>query len=104
VTALRLQRVELEIDPAPEPATAAGETLTIAPVEPVADPAPVQPVGAPDGQVEIVDQDPPRRGLRDLFRRRDPAPDMQIAATPLAPVAGAGAEAGAATAAAAADT
>ena len=80
VTALRLQRVEMEIEPAPEPATAAAETLAITPVavaptpEPVA-PGAVTPETPPQGQVAITDLDPePRRGLRDLFRRRDPAP------------------------------
>jgi cell division protein FtsN len=105
VTALRLQRVELEIDPAPAPApTAADETLTIAPVA-SADAAPA--AGAPAGQVDIIDQDPPRRGLRDLFRRREPEPAAAIAQTALAPVAGtetaaAGTTASGATAAAAA--
>ena len=83
VTALRLQRVELEIDPAPAPApTAADETLTIAPVA-SADAAPA--AGAPAGQVDIIDQDPPRRGLRDLFRRREPEPAAAIAQTALGP-------------------
>lgn len=97
VTALRLQRVELEIDPAPAPApTAADETLTIAPVA-SADAAPA--AGAPAGQVDIIDQDPPRRGLRDLFRRREPEPAAAIAQTALAPVAGTETAAAGATAA-----
>ncbi|WP_127105621.1 SPOR domain-containing protein [Pararhodobacter zhoushanensis] len=92
VTALRLQRVEMEIDPAPEPATAAGETLAIAPVTTAQAPATAAPVpaGAPQGQVAITDADEaPRRGLRDLFRRRapDPAP-VAIAQSTLAPAAG----------------
>ena len=98
VTALRLQRVELEIDPAPEPTTAAAETLAIAPVAPPA-PAPVAaptggsttaPAGAPVDQVEIISEEPPRRSLRDLFRRRTPAPEADaIAETTLAPAIGA---------------
>ena len=99
VTALRLQRVEIELDPAPEPATAAAETLAIAPAEPVAEPAaqpvvePVAPAatapaGAPTGQVEIVEQERPRRGLRGLFSRGERAPQTAIAETTLAPVAG----------------
>ena len=90
VTALRLQRVEMEIDPAPEPATAAGETLAIAPVEtaPTVGAAPV-PAGAPQGQVAITQEEAPRRGLRDLFRRRTPDPEpAAIAQTTLAPAAG----------------
>lgn len=92
VTALRLQRVEMEIDPAPEPATAAGETLAIAPVTTAQAPATAAPVpaGAPQGQVAITDADEaPRRGLRDLLRRRapDPAP-VAIAQSTLAPAAG----------------
>ena len=92
VTALRLQRVEMEIDPAPEPATAAAETLALAPTSAVAAgavPASVTPPGAPQGQVEIVSEDAPRRGLRGLFGRRTAAPaEVAIAETTLAPAAG----------------
>lgn len=95
VTALRLQRVEMEIDPEPAqaPTTAAAETLVIAPVvaaQAAAPTAPTAPAGAPVDQVEILDEEPPRRGLRALFARRDPAPEpAAIAETTLAPVAGA---------------
>lgn len=96
VTALRLQRVEMEIDPAPEPTTAAAETLAIAPVETAAAPAvssAVVPSGAPVDQVAITaitDEEPPRRGLRGLFGRRDRTPEpATIAETTLAPAAGA---------------
>jgi len=95
VTALRLQRVELEIEPGPQPATAAEETLPLAPVVPVAaETAPaasqaeqptVQPTGAPSGQVDIVEQERPRRGLFGLFRRREPDAAAAIAQTTLAP-------------------
>src|SRR5690606_36292355 len=49
------------------------------------------PVGAPDGQAAILDEEPPRRRFRDLFRRRDEAPadTAPIAETALAPAAGA---------------
>ncbi|MCW1934283.1 SPOR domain-containing protein [Pararhodobacter zhoushanensis] len=104
VTALRLQRVEMEIDPAPEPATAAGETLALAPVTTAQAPDTAVPVpaGVPQGQVAITDADEaPRRGLRDLFRRRapDPAP-VAIAQSTLAPAAGTAAAAAAPQAAA----
>ncbi|MFN4099195.1 MAG: SPOR domain-containing protein [Pararhodobacter sp.] len=85
VTALRLQRVEMEIEPATEPVTAAEETLAIA-----AAPASVPtgaPTGAPTGQVTITDVDPqpaPRRGLAGLFSRGEPAPQTAaIGQTPL---------------------
>ncbi|MCB1394770.1 MAG: SPOR domain-containing protein [Rhodobacter sp.] len=89
VTALRLQRVEMEIDPEPEaPVTAATETLAIAPVQTAEAPAAAAtPAGAPEGQVEIADTEPQRRSLRDLFRRRPPEPEAEIAATTLDPVA-----------------
>lgn len=92
VTALRLQRVEMEIDPAPEPATAAAETLALAPTPApaAAAPAPATPSATPQGQVAIVTEDAPRRGLRGLFSRRATAPaDAPIAETTLAPAAGA---------------
>jgi len=92
VTALRLQRVEMEIEPAPEPesgpATAAAETLAIAPVET----AGAVPAGAPVGQVAITDLDPPqpRRGLAGLFGRSAPEPrTAAIAQTALDAPAGA---------------
>ncbi|WP_370209124.1 SPOR domain-containing protein [Pararhodobacter marinus] len=76
VTALRLQRVEMEIDPAPqdEPVTAATETLAIAPVATAdAEAGPATPVGAPQGQVQITSveaPEPERRGfLSRLFGR-----------------------------------
>jgi len=89
VTALRLQRVEMEIDPEPaDPVTAATETLAITPVQTAGAPAAVAaPAGAPEGQVEIADAEPQRRSLRDLFRRRTAEPEAEIAATPLDPVA-----------------
>lgn len=92
VTALRLQRVEMEIDPAPEDTvTAAAETLAIAPVQTAQAPAaaPATPAAAPEGQVTIAnaDPEPPRRTLRDLFRRTTPSPEAGIAATTLDPVA-----------------
>ncbi|MCB1408531.1 MAG: SPOR domain-containing protein [Rhodobacter sp.] len=97
VTALRLQRVEMEIDPAPSATTAADETLAIAAAESPAavdaaagDAAAPAPTGAPQGQVAVTDADPepPRRTLRDFFRRRSPEPapaDTAIAQTTLAP-------------------
>lgn len=95
VTALRLQRVEMEIEPAPEPVTAASETLAVAPIAPVAPvattaaPPAIAPAGAPVDTVAVTDVDPaPRRGLRDLFRRQ-PEPAPGIAQTALAPAAGA---------------
>ena len=105
VTALRLQRVEMEIDPAPAPTTAADETLAIATAEspaantaanPGATPAPAAavpvPGGAPQGQVAVTaaDPEPPRRTLRDLFPRRAPetAPETAIAQSTLAPAEG----------------
>ena len=92
VTAVRLQRVEIELEPAPQAATAADETLALAPVETEvasAEEDAASPDAAPDGQVEITDAEPRRRSLRDLFRRREPAPETAIAQTGLAPVAGA---------------
>jgi len=90
VTALRLQRVEMEIDPAPEAETAAAETLAIAPVATAAaeTPAAATPAAAADGQVAIIDEEPPRRRFRDLFRRAEPeAEPAAIAETTLAPAA-----------------
>ncbi len=103
VTALRLQRVEMEIDPAPEAETAATETLAIAPVATAAaeTPAAATPAAASDGQVAIIDEEPPRRRFRDLFRRSEPeAETAAIAETTLAPAAATAAG----TAAAAAST
>lgn len=121
VTALRLQRVEMEIAPAPAPATAATETLAVAPVVPQpaagaagATPAATAPAaaapsavaGAPQTQVAVSDVEPaPRRGLFDLFRRREPEPAAPaIAQSTLAPVAGLAAETATATAATTAAT
>ena len=94
VTALRLQRVELEVEPAPRPVTAAEETLAIAPVEHApaegaAGDQTTRPAAAPDGQVEIVEEDRPRGGLFGLFRRRQPDAAEAIAQSTLAPVEGA---------------
>ena len=90
VTALRLQRVEMEIDPAPEPETAATETLAIAPVATPAPAAAATPAAAPEGQVAITDEAPPRHRLRDFFRRSQPASETAaIAETALAPAAAA---------------
>ncbi|WP_139103221.1 SPOR domain-containing protein [Pararhodobacter sp. CCB-MM2] len=97
VTALRLQRVEMEIDPAPEEvATAATETLAIAPVATAE-----SPTAQPAGQVAVADveAEEPRRGLLGLFRRRTPEPETTaIAETALAPAAGAATAAATATA------
>ena len=100
VTALRLQRVEMEIDPAPAPTTAAEETLALAPVAaPEPAPAAVTPAGAPQGQVAITETARPRRSFADLFRRRTPEPETAtIAETTLAPAAVAAPVAAAATA------
>lgn len=77
MTALRLQRVEMEIDPAPAPTTAAEETLALAPVAaPEPAPAAVTPAGAPQGQVAITETARPRRSFADLFRRRTPEPEI----------------------------
>ena len=84
VTALRLERVEMEIDPAPTTTTAAEETLALPPVvETVATPE-----GEAQGQVPVAAVDPePRRGL---FGRRAPAeaPASGIETTALAPAPG----------------
>lgn len=94
VTALRLQRVEMEIAPTAAPATAAAETLAVAPVAPPAPatPAPATaaaPTAAPTTEVAVTEVDPPRRrGLRDFFRRTpDEGEVAPIAETTLAPVA-----------------
>jgi len=108
VTALRLQRIEMEIDPEPEAATAVDETLAIAPVavpEAAAEtPAQASPLADPEvtlqGETAAEEQPPARRSLRDLFRRRDAAPDTAIAQTALAPAAGAVVAGGEAVAAA----
>lgn len=105
VTALRLERIEMEIapDPAPSVATAAEETLptevAAAPEQPA---QPATPDAAPEGQVEITQADPaPRRSFFDRFRRNR-STEPEIAETTLAPAAGAAtAAAGAATATAA---
>lgn len=89
VTALRLQRVEMEIDP--EPATAATETLALAPVAPPAadTTAVLAPTAQAQGQVAILDEPQPRRRLRDLFRRGETPPESApIAQTALAPAEG----------------
>lgn len=101
VTALRLQRVEMEIAPAPPATTAATETLAVAPAVASAPVTPV-PATAPTGEVAVSDVDPaPRRGLRDLFRRRDPEPGaVPIAQTTLTPVADAATATAATTASA----
>lgn len=106
VTALRLERIEMEIDPEPAPtvATAAEETLptevAAAPEQPA---QPATPDAAPEGQVEITQAEPaPRRSFFDRFRRNR-STEPEIAETTLAPAAGAAtAAAGAATATAAA--
>ena len=94
VTALRLQRVELEVEPEAQPVTAAEETLPIAPVEHAtgqgaAGDQATGPTAAPVGPVEIVQEDRPRGGLFGLFRRRQPDAAGAIAQTTLAPAAGA---------------
>ncbi len=95
VTALRLQRVEIELEPVEEAGTAAEETLALAAVETgdaaadAAGAAVAPPMGAPQGQVEITSEEPERRGLFGLFRRRAAEPDTAIAETTLAPAAGA---------------
>jgi rare lipoprotein A len=94
VTALRLQRIEMEIDPAPAEdapaATAADETLAIAPVDTPEAGTTGQPAGAPQAQVEIVDEEPRRRGFLGLFtrREREPEPAGEIAQTTLEPATG----------------
>lgn len=91
VTALRLERIEMEIDPAPaapeQPAapteTAATENL------PVAAAATPTPSAAPEGQVEIAEGGQPRRrSFFDRFRRQNREPEAEIAETTLAPAAG----------------
>lgn len=87
VTALRLQRVEMEIAPPAAPATAAAETLAVAPVAAAATPAPTE--AAPASAVAVTEVDPaPRRTLRDFFRGTPAQPETAaIAETTLAPVA-----------------
>lgn len=89
VTALRLQRVELEIEPAPGTTTAAEETLALAPVvEPGAVAETATPQGEAEGQVPVAAVDPePRRGF--FSRLRQPAPAApSIETTALAPIEG----------------
>jgi len=89
VTALRLQRVELEIEPAPGTTTAAEETLALAPViEPGAVAETATPQGEAEGQVAVAAVDPePRRGF--FSRLRQPAPAApSIETTALAPIEG----------------
>jgi hypothetical protein len=97
VTALRLERVEMEIDPAPEPTTAAAETLAIAPVETAEAPAAAATTAEPAGTVAMTEDPEPRRGFFARFRR-DPEPEAEIAETTLAPVAPVAGAAAAATA------